>query len=99
MSTDQGSSCDPAAPCTFQWVDVFGFVSIPFMAGCGFIAVTGLAILSLRPTSPGRLPRKVVGRVGGDNPAQFQQFTQLLAVAVFVVVAVPVSRVLSYPSS
>ena len=44
----QGSSCDPAAPCTFQWVDSFGFMSIPFMAGCGFIGVAGLAVLSLR---------------------------------------------------
>ena len=45
---DQGSTCDVSAPCTYQWVDSFGFVSIPFMAGCGFIGVAGLAVLSLR---------------------------------------------------
>ncbi len=45
---DQGSTCDVAAPCTYQWVDTFGFVSIPFMAGCGFIGVAGLAVLSIR---------------------------------------------------
>jgi len=41
---EQGSSCDVAAPCTRQWVDQFGFVSIPFMAFCGFAAVTALVL-------------------------------------------------------
>ena len=41
---DQGSSCDIAAPCTQQWVDEFGFVSIPFMAFCGFAAVSALVL-------------------------------------------------------
>ena len=45
---DQGSTCDVAAPCTYQWVDSFGFVSIPFMAGGGFVGVAGLLLLSLR---------------------------------------------------
>ena len=44
----QGSTCDVSAPCTYRWVDSLGFVSIPFMAGCGFIGVAGLAVLSLR---------------------------------------------------
>ena len=44
----QGSTCDASAPCTYQWVDSFGFVSIPFMAGCGFVGVAGLALHSLR---------------------------------------------------
>ncbi len=44
----QGSTCDAEAPCTYQWVDSLGFVSIPFMAGCGFVGVAGLALLSLR---------------------------------------------------
>ena len=48
MFGDQGSTCDAAAPCTYQWVDSFGFISIPFMAGCGFVGVAGLAVLSLR---------------------------------------------------
>lgn len=42
------STCDPSAPCAYQWVDSLGFVSIPFMAGCGFAGVAGLAALSLR---------------------------------------------------
>lgn len=44
----QGSTCDAAAPCTYQWVDSLGFVSIPFMAGCGFVGVAGVVVLSLR---------------------------------------------------
>ena len=43
---DQRSSCDIAAPCTQQWVDEFGFVSIPFMAFCGFAVVTALVLAS-----------------------------------------------------
>lgn len=45
---DQSSTCDASAPCTYQWVDSFGFVSIPFMAGSGFVGVAGLLLLSLR---------------------------------------------------
>ena len=45
---DQGSTCDASAPCTYRWVDSLGFVSIPFMAGCGFVGVAGLAAHSLR---------------------------------------------------
>ena len=37
---EQGSSCDVAVPCTQQWVDEFGFVSIPVMAFLGFAAIT-----------------------------------------------------------
>ena len=50
---DQGSSCDVAAPCTQQWVDEFGFVSIPFMAFCGFAAVTVLVLAVGRPVRDG----------------------------------------------
>jgi len=50
---DQGSSCDVAAPCTQQWVDEFGFVSIPFMAFCGFAAVTVLVLAAGRPVRDG----------------------------------------------
>lgn len=35
-------SCDIDAPCAAVWVDTFGFVSIPFMATCGFIGILGL---------------------------------------------------------
>ena len=48
MFPGQGSTCDASAPCTYQWVDSLGFVSIPFMAGSGFLGVAGLLLFSLR---------------------------------------------------
>jgi hypothetical protein len=33
-----------AAPCTQQWVDRFGFMSIPVMSFCGFVAITVLIL-------------------------------------------------------
>ncbi len=34
--------CDPAVPCSIIWVNEFGFVTIPFMALGGFLAVAAL---------------------------------------------------------
>lgn len=56
---DQGTSCDASAPCTAQWVDNFGFMSIPFMAGAGFLAITGVAVLSLRLSSDATSEREL----------------------------------------
>jgi disulfide bond formation protein DsbB len=36
------TSCSVDVPCNVRYVNEFGFVSIAFMAGCGFIAVIGL---------------------------------------------------------
>jgi disulfide bond formation protein DsbB len=38
----EGGACDPANPCSAKYVDLFGFVSIPFMAGAGFIVISVL---------------------------------------------------------
>lgn len=35
---DSGA-CDPDNPCSAIFVDIFGFISIPFMAGAGFIVI------------------------------------------------------------
>jgi disulfide bond formation protein DsbB len=35
-------ACTAAAPCTVVWVRELGFVSIPFMALCGFLAIAWL---------------------------------------------------------
>jgi len=45
---EQSSSCNLFAPCTQQWVDTWGFISIPFMAGAGFLAIASLAALTIR---------------------------------------------------
>jgi disulfide bond formation protein DsbB len=36
------SACDPNNPCSAKLVDIFGFISIPFMAGAGFIVIAVL---------------------------------------------------------
>ena len=38
----EGGSCDPANPCSARYVEEFGFISIPFMAGAGFILISVL---------------------------------------------------------
>ena len=45
--------CDAAAPCTYVWVEQFGFMSIPFMAFTGFLLIALLAGLKMlgRPAS------------------------------------------------
>lgn len=35
----QGGSCVDGVPCTTRLIQEFDFVSIPFMAGCGFLAI------------------------------------------------------------
>ena len=37
-----GGGCDPSNPCSAKYVDIFGFISIPFMAGAGFIVIAVL---------------------------------------------------------
>ena len=39
--------CDAAAPCTYVWVEQFGFMSIPFMAFSGFLFIALLASLRM----------------------------------------------------
>ncbi|HIG25451.1 MAG TPA: disulfide bond formation protein B [Acidimicrobiia bacterium] len=45
---EQGSSCSEGASCAFRWVETFGFISIPFMAFCGFSAISALMILDYK---------------------------------------------------
>ncbi len=42
-------ACGSGPPCTGRYVDQFGFVTIPFMAGCGFAAITALLLVARRP--------------------------------------------------
>ena len=46
-----GGSCDPSNPCSAKYVDVFDFVSIPFMAGSGFIVIAVLLAFYVRTES------------------------------------------------
>jgi disulfide bond formation protein DsbB len=35
-------ACEITNPCSIRWVEHFGFVTIPFMAACGFAAIVTL---------------------------------------------------------
>jgi disulfide bond formation protein DsbB len=41
----EGGACDPLNPCSARYVETFGFISIPFMAGVGFIVILILMLL------------------------------------------------------
>lgn len=47
----EGTACDPIAPCSLRYVEVFGFISIPFMAGAGFTLIAVLLLLNVKATS------------------------------------------------
>jgi disulfide bond formation protein DsbB len=40
----QVTQCDAAAPCSARYVAVFGFISIPVMAGAAFLLITALLL-------------------------------------------------------
>jgi disulfide bond formation protein DsbB len=44
--------CTADAPCTARYIWEFGFVSIPFMALCGFLTIVVFTLLAGRRTSP-----------------------------------------------
>ena len=44
------TSCDATAPCTGIWVEALGWLTIPTMAGMGFLAITAL-LAAARPTT------------------------------------------------
>jgi disulfide bond formation protein DsbB len=44
----EGSACDPFNPCSARYVEVFGFISIPFMAGAGFTLISVLLLFYVR---------------------------------------------------
>lgn len=48
--TLEGTSCDPNNPCSNIFVEVFGFITIPFMAGAGFILIAVLLSLYVNQT-------------------------------------------------
>ncbi len=44
----QASACSSGVPCSARYVDVLGFVSIPFMAGLSFISILALQVAMIR---------------------------------------------------
>ena len=52
---DSGS-CDPLAPCTLVYFRRLGFMSLPFMALSGFLAIIVLALVAVRHPTPRGTP-------------------------------------------
>lgn len=53
LNPGQGvDSCTAGVPCSAMLVSEFGFVSIPFMAGCGFAAISALLLTGTLMTTP-----------------------------------------------
>ena len=40
----EGDACDPTNPCSLVWFREFGFVTLPLMALCGFVAIIALLL-------------------------------------------------------
>jgi disulfide bond formation protein DsbB len=53
--TLESSSCDPNNPCSFKWVDQWGYLTIPGMALSGFALILVL-LAAARPVSPEEHP-------------------------------------------
>lgn len=49
--TLENGACDPSNPCSAVFVDIFGFISIPFMAGAGFMVIAVLLGLYVNKNS------------------------------------------------
>jgi disulfide bond formation protein DsbB len=47
----EGGSCDLSIPCSTRYVEMFGFVSIPFMAGSGFTLIVVLLAFYVRASN------------------------------------------------
>jgi disulfide bond formation protein DsbB len=45
---EQSTFCDVANPCSAQWVEGLGWMSIPQMAGLSFAAIIALTVVSIR---------------------------------------------------
>jgi disulfide bond formation protein DsbB len=48
-SLESGTSCDPSNPCSIIWVERFGYLTIPTMAGTAFVLITVLALIAKEP--------------------------------------------------
>ena len=50
-SLDSGS-CDPNAPCSLKWVEHFGYLTIPTMAGSAFLLIIALMLTARSVEEP-----------------------------------------------
>jgi disulfide bond formation protein DsbB len=46
--------CDTGIPCTTTWINIFGFITIPFLALLGFSVISFMGLLSFSQDSEGK---------------------------------------------
>jgi disulfide bond formation protein DsbB len=51
------AACASGVPCNAEYINWFGFVTIPFLAGVAFLIVTVAMLALSRPERPAALPR------------------------------------------
>ncbi|MDH3293240.1 MAG: disulfide bond formation protein B [Acidimicrobiia bacterium] len=72
VGTEIGGLCAASAPCSTKFVEHFGFMTIPTMAGCGFAAIIALVAISAwrraRPADPSSIAARL--RSGESSLAQ-----------------------------
>jgi len=61
-----GGVCDPVAPCSLRWVEEFGLLTLPMMAGTGFLAIIVLTLAAR--SSSDVSPDEPLDTPGDDDP-------------------------------
>lgn len=49
---DSAATCQAGVPCTTQWINWFGFVTIPFLSLIGFLVITLMTVIALHAGEP-----------------------------------------------
>lgn len=62
-----GDFCDAANPCSLRWVEEFGYLTIPTMAGIGFLAIAVLVWLCQLDARRGATAAADAGQISLDE--------------------------------
>ena len=62
-------ACDPANPCSLKWVDVFGFITIPYMALSAFLLIAVLLSITVPVPPPAS---RTTRQPAHDRAARFE---------------------------
>ncbi len=49
---DSAATCQAGVPCTTQWINWFGFITIPFLSLVGFLIITLMTVIALHAGEP-----------------------------------------------
>jgi len=49
---DSAATCSAGVPCTTEWINWFGFITIPFLSLVGFLTITLMAVIAWQAGEP-----------------------------------------------